>query len=150
MTKRGPKKPSKYTKEVINKYSDELLDWIEKPDNFWLGKFASDVVGANRRQLLRFAEKNEKFRLALKKAKQIQENKLVLGGLLRKFHPTIVIFALKNVAEWRDKTEIDYGISDLAQLLKSIQDAKRPWVNPENKSPLRQYIPLITKESIER
>ena len=135
MKKKGPKGPSKYTREVINKYADELLEWIEKPDNFWLGKFASDVVGTDRRQLLRFADKNEKFRLALKKAKQVQENKLVLGGLLKRFHSTIVIFALKNVAGWRGKKEVEVESSDpLKSLIEKIYGKGNP-VDKTNRAP---------------
>jgi len=91
----------KYTDEYIEALAIELDKWIIDPANFWLGTFASEK-GFNRHRLNDFAEKNETFRSIFEKAKQIQENKLFMLGLSGKGNVTMAIFALKNVAGWRD------------------------------------------------
>lgn len=102
MTKRG--RPSEHTQDFIEDLADKLDEWIQDPNNFWLGKFASDN-GLWKQRLNEFAEKNEKFSDAFKRAKQIQENKLFLLGLTGKGNVTMAIFALKNVSGWRDSKE---------------------------------------------
>lgn len=100
------------TKKVYNKYPDEYISeladkldvWINEPDKFWLGSFAADN-GFGKQRLTEFAAKNDKFASAYERAKQIQENKLFMLGLSGKGNVTMAIFALKNVAGWRDIKE---------------------------------------------
>lgn len=44
---------------------------------------------------------------ALKKAKEIQKEILIMGGLDGRFNPTAFIFTAKNITDMRDKTETD-------------------------------------------
>lgn len=104
MAKRGPKGPSAHTDSYIEDLADKLEKWIEDPNNFWLGKFASEN-GLWKQRLNEFADKNTKFSDSYKRAKQIQENKLFLLGLTGKGNVTMAIFALKNVSGWRDSKE---------------------------------------------
>lgn len=99
--KAGPKGPSKYTDEFIDNLAVKLDEWIAEPANFWIGKFASDN-GLWMQRITEFADKNERLSDSLKKAKQIQQDRLVLLSLARKIDTTMAIFALKNVAGWRD------------------------------------------------
>ena len=124
--KRGPKAPSKYTLKFIEKERVALDRWAGEKKatlnvNFWLGDFAVER-GYCRQRLSEFAESNEKFSDTLKKAKQIQENKIVKGALLNKFNPAMAIFALKNVAGWRDKKEMEVEASkDLKKILENMR-----------------------------
>lgn len=97
----------KYTDDFINELSIKLDKWIQEPDKFWLGSFAAEQ-GFARHRLNEFASRNELFAQTYEKAKQIQENKLFMLGLSGKGNVTMAIFALKNVAGWRDQqTEME-------------------------------------------
>lgn len=95
----------KYTDEFLENLAKELIEWIEKNDNFWLGDFAFQR-GFSRQRLSEFEKKNEVFADAYKRAKDMQESKLVRLGLSKKNNSSMAIFALKNVAGWRDKVEL--------------------------------------------
>lgn len=106
MEKKKNGRPKKYTDELIEQYADDLIDWFSQPANFWLKDFAI-AKGFSWDSFKEVGTKNEKFILALKKARDMQESKLVKMGFSKKFNPAMAIFALKNVAGWRDKTETD-------------------------------------------
>ncbi len=106
--KRGPKGPSKWTDEKIEKAADDLLEWYEaNPSHWFLTQFAVEYKYL-KDSFDGWAEKNEKFRLALKMAKQIQELRIVQLGLASKVNPVMAIFTLKNVAGWRDRKDLEY------------------------------------------
>ena len=96
-------RPKKYTDEYIDKLSTKLLKWCEVDENIWLKDFAIEQ-GFSSQRLSEFAKSNEQFSETLKRAKDIQESKLVKQGLDGKAI-AFVIFALKNVAGWRDLPE---------------------------------------------
>ncbi len=107
-----------FTDAVIDELAVKLITWIKIPNNFWLGNFAAENE-FHRGQLSVFAEKNKNFASAYNLAYQIQENKLVMGGLSKKLDVTMVIFSLKNVAGWRDKHEhMHKGNVTFANLIK--------------------------------
>lgn len=95
-------RPKKYDDKFIENCADELLEWIKSPDtkSYFLKNFAVEK-GFSVQRLSEFAQKNEKFADALKKAKDVQEVRLFDLGLVTK-NQAFVIFALKNIANWRD------------------------------------------------
>lgn len=100
----------RYTESFVNDLAKKLLEWIEVPDNYWLGKFAQENK-MHRNRFPELAKSHKVFGEAYALAKQAQENKIVEMAIKSKnaaFH----IFTLKNVADWRDKTELDHGIQD--------------------------------------
>jgi hypothetical protein len=99
-------RPPTYTIEFIEQLADKLEQWIADPKNFWLGDFASDN-GLWRQRLDEFADKSEKFSDALKRAKTIQESRIVQGAMAGILNSTMAIFSLKNVAGWRDVQETE-------------------------------------------
>lgn len=101
-------RPVKYTPEVIEDIAEKLLLWAEDPKSFWLGEFCIKH-GLWRQRLDEFANKSPEFSDALKRVKEIQETRLVLLAMARKIDTTMAIFALKNVAGWRDKRETEHS-----------------------------------------
>lgn len=94
----------KYDKKFIDNLSGKLLKWYKDDEKrVWLKDFAIEQGFASQR-LSEFAKENEGFSDALKKAKDIQESRLKKIGLSGKA-VAFVIFALKNVAGWRDLPE---------------------------------------------
>ena len=107
--KRGPKGPSKYTQEFIEKEAIALSQYAEESPLPFLNKFTvdrgyyPDII--TRPEWI----KNEKFLKALKTAKALLEYKLTVGCLANKLNPAMAIFALKNVAGWRDGAYLEHS-----------------------------------------
>lgn len=93
-------RPKKYDDKFINGLADKLLEWIKGDSAYFLKKFAIEN-GFSAQRLSEFAQTNDKFSDALKRAKDVQEARLFDLGLVTK-NQSFVIFALKNVAGWRD------------------------------------------------
>jgi hypothetical protein len=105
--KRGPKGPSIWTEKKIGSLAQKLNVWRRSHTNFLLAKFC-DENDVYPELLSRLANKNRKFRQALKAAKAHQEAVLSEGGINGEFNPAVTIFLLKNVAGYRDKQEVDH------------------------------------------
>jgi hypothetical protein len=108
----APGKPKIHDDLFIDALGKKLEAWMitasesYDPRDWWLGEFA---VKNNLydEALSEFAGKNEKFAKTLKKAKQVQKNRIVLLSMLNKINTTMAIFALKNVSGWRDMPEAE-------------------------------------------
>lgn len=95
--------PLKYTPEIIEQIGKELIEWLNSDEkHYWLGEFANSK-GLYRDKFDEWADKDEKFYHTYKLAKSIQETKLARMGIEMATNPTMTVFALKNVAGWRDE-----------------------------------------------
>ena len=97
-------RPKKWTQEAIEAEAEALLIWFQDPARFWLKDFAIERGYCSQR-FMEWASENEFFSETLKRAKEIQESRLVRMGLSKKVNPAMAVFALKNVAGWRDNPE---------------------------------------------
>ena len=84
----------------------ELVEWIQVPENFWVKDFAFQKK-FNPARFHDLCQESEDFRKAYQFARHYQEAKIWKLGAAKKLDPTMCIFALKNVAGWRDKIDID-------------------------------------------
>jgi hypothetical protein len=111
MAKRGPKGPRKHTPAFIDAEADALIKWVDDQGDapFFLQKFAV-LRGYYSEYLAKFAGNNEKFASALKRAKDVQEANLATA-MLHAGNAAAYIFALKNVAGWRDKQEVTGNVT---------------------------------------
>lgn len=107
-------RPQTYTDEVLAGLAAKLLDWINQEENFWLGSFAVEH-GFPRERYSDFCERSVDFHYAYKIAKTVQEAKLVERGLNSRTSATMAIFALKNVAGWRDLQEVEHRFKPLTE-----------------------------------
>lgn len=146
-------RPYKYTKEVCNEMAKRLDRWMENPTHFWLGEFAVEE-GINRHTLQELADRpedhehySEELSATYKKAKQIQENRIVKLGFSRLSNPAFAIFTLKNVAGWRDAKVVSHD-GTLLHLLQEIRKRNEPLVkeNYEIIEP-KQIEDAVVKES---
>ena len=114
-------RPTKYTPEYLETLGESLLTWMQEPQNWWLGAFATQNK-LWRTQLDEFAHKDENFSNTLKIAKTIQETRLLQLGLSGKANAAMCIFALKNVAGWRDQPaeKDDQAIKDKDLIIPGI------------------------------
>lgn len=118
--------PMKWTPVVLDSLADKLLEWMKVKENFWLGEFAVENE-MSRPQLdeLSHTERSVKFANALKIAKTMQETKLMKLGMSKKYNPAMAIFALKNVAGWRDRTDITTGDEPITGVEVTIKRSKK-------------------------
>lgn len=98
----------KYEPEDIEKIADELFVWYDGKSEdgkqrVWMKDFCL-VKGINQQRLSEFDKQNEYFRYVYSLCKIKQESALFKLGLTVK--SSMPIFALKNVAGWKDRTEI--------------------------------------------
>lgn len=98
----GAGRPKIYDEKFILALIPKLESWCKDEKNFWLGDFAIQI-GLWRQRLDEFAELSPKFSDTLKRAKAIQEYRLIKLGLDKNVNGVMAIFALKNVAGWRDQ-----------------------------------------------
>lgn len=115
MTETRKTKKVKYTKRYIDNAAEELEKFMRQQNNYFLKDFAvMKKISAQR--LSEFAKKNEKFKESLEKAKDIQESKLIKMGMQKGANQAFVIFLLKNVAGYRDRTEVEQKITELPEI----------------------------------
>jgi len=93
-----------WTPPEIEALADDLLNWIEGSDAFWLNEFFTQRR-ITKKTIAKLKADSDYFSEIYSLAKDIQETKLVKLGL--KSSNAMAIFALKNVAGWRDKPEIE-------------------------------------------
>ena len=80
-------------------------------------------IRVNRSSILAWAETYPEFSKALKEAKDLQHEIIIKGGLMGVFNASFSIFAMKNIAGWRDKTEVEVNMN--VTLANRIQESRR-------------------------
>lgn len=106
MAKPGPKCGSKYDGFFLEDEAIALEKWVKLKGTtaFWLKEFALER-GYHSSYFAGFAEKSEHFAKALKRAKDQQEINLCRYAMIKGANQSFAIFALKNIAGWRDSIE---------------------------------------------
>jgi len=130
MAKRGPKGPSKYTTKFIEREAEALLKYAETCPLIPFEKEFAFRRGYPSQRMSEFAQASEKFSVALKKMKDIQEYKLVIGALAGKLNSTMAIFTLKNVAGWRNEQYLEHKgagltLTQIVQMLNGNDNDKQ-------------------------
>jgi DNA-packaging protein gp3 len=123
-------KPKVHTDAFIEKEADALCEWFRDPNNLYFKSFALER-GYCAQRLSEFAEKNEKFAEAYRRAKDWQECRLVQGGLCNIYNPTITKFILINCHGWKERQEVSGSNVDpfIAQILLQCDSKTKDLVN---------------------
>lgn len=100
-----------YTVYEIEKVADEMMIFFQQEKNLWLKEFSIKKKFGNQR-ISEFAAQNDYFAYILGICKDMQESRLFRLGLNKQINGSMPIFALKNVAGWRDKEYIDNGLNE--------------------------------------
>jgi hypothetical protein len=99
-----------YTDAEIEAIADQLVEWFKDARNVWLKDFATEQMLGSQR-ISEFASKNEYFAFCYNIAKDMQESRLVRLGMSKQVSASMPIFALKNVAGWRDVQDMNLTAS---------------------------------------
>lgn len=101
--------PEKYTQTFIENEAVALRAYIPTATPFPFLKDFCYARGYGSQHISVFAQKNKNFFEALNIFKDAQETKLVFGGITKTFDGWFTFQTLKNVAGWRDKTELEHS-----------------------------------------
>lgn len=106
--------PEKWTEKKALKLGDDLIKWMKEKDEKGNDKgniFYEDFLCIENdyyEELISYlCKKFTSFLNLIKKAKKIQELKLIKYGIADRLQPTMTIFVLKNHHAYKDKTETD-------------------------------------------
>jgi len=112
-------RPEKWTKEVALKLGNDLIKWMSPKIVIEAGKqrdihavnilweeFIVIEKGLYPDIISQLSNKFIEFSLLIKKAKKIQETKLVKYGIANRLQPAMTIFVLKNHHNYKDKKDI--------------------------------------------
>lgn len=106
-------RPVIWTEEKILQLGEELIEWLKADeDNVWFERFLYEEKNLYPQLIGEMKGKYPKFAELLKKAKKIQENKLVDGTLKHNLNPTMAIFVLKNHYQYTDKQQTELTITE--------------------------------------
>ena len=106
-------RPLIWTEEKILELGQELIDWLKvDEENIWFERFLYEVKDLYPQLISEMTNKYPKFAELIKKAKKIQESKLVDGTLKMGLNPTMAIFVLKNHYQYTDRTQTDITITE--------------------------------------
>lgn len=82
-------------------------------------------INVNRSSISAWANKFPEFSIALKEAKELQQEIIIKCGLMGIYNASFSIFAMKNIAGWRDKSEIEHsGSITWEGLVNDLQGAE--------------------------
>jgi hypothetical protein len=112
-------RPRKYDDKFIEALADKLDVYFVDKSHYYLGQFCAEH-GLYPELISDFAKKSIAFAQALKRAKQMQEARLVERSMSKEFNPAGAIFALKNVAGWRDKQDITTNDESISEVKVTI------------------------------
>lgn len=118
-------RPVIWTEELIENERLALEEWIENPKNYYLGRFC-EARDYTLDTLLVLEDKSKDFARTLKKARQVQENRLVDCAITKKHDGNFTKFVLANRAGWKERTELSGDVKNpLSFVLSSIDNANK-------------------------
>lgn len=136
-TKRVNGRPRIYTPELLDKLSENLIDWVQaKMDTpeklFLLGDWCFSV-GFNMNCFQRYADQNKNFKCAYEWAKQWQEHQVAKGALMNVLNPRFAQFFLGCNHKWstleqpehqekKEKSRLQEVSEQLHALQKKIEE----------------------------
>ena len=120
--------PKKFTEDWLKDEAKAFEEWMQLPDSVFFKSFAIDR-GYSPQRFVEFAEQSKVFAEVYRKAKEWQECKLAVGGLTKKYEPSLTKFLLANQHGYREKSEVNGSLqlTPLATILdKSAVTSQEP------------------------
>jgi len=132
--KKGNKVAEKWTLDEVMKLGNDLINWMKAKDendndkgNIFYEDFLCIENDYYEELISYLCDKFEPFLKLIKKAKKIQELKLIKFGIADRLQPTMTIFVLKNHHNYKDKSEIEQTVkATILELPKNFDPSKPP------------------------
>ena len=93
-----------HTEEFIQNEANALLEWIKQEDNIFIATFAASR-DYSRQRYEEWRKSSQYFSDCYARAKEIQEAKLLHGGILGKYKEQMTKFCLVNHHDYKEKSE---------------------------------------------
>ena len=101
----------KWSEEDALRIGEDLLEWMErKEQNIFLGTFLRSQ-GLYRDIVRKLSDRFPSFGDLIKKAKEIQEDKLAFYALTKNINTAMAIFLLKNNHGYKDRQEHSHDVN---------------------------------------
>lgn len=101
-------RPVEWPVERIEATAVKLVEWFMGQENLFFEEFAHEMQ-ISWAYLLEIGKGNKKFSEAYARVKEIQRIRIAKGGLTGKYNAQMAYNTLKNVAGWRDKSEVEHS-----------------------------------------
>lgn len=103
----GAHRPRTYTKEVAEKIGYDLLEWFDQsPKNIFIISFCNRQK-IPQENMSEMCERYPSFRHLYVQAKQKQQEKLLMGGIVGDFKEQMTKFVLVNHHDYAEKSKQD-------------------------------------------
>lgn len=136
-------RPVEWTKERIDQEADALEEWLKDPNNYYANNFFCDR-GISRQHVQPFCEKSVHFSDTWRKAKEIQEQRLINLAVTRKGDPGFIKFMLVSKGGWKDESTVNHNLNPLASLLDKIASVDNQAITVE---PIEEQSPAQIQHS---
>lgn len=124
----GNQNAAKWTEEKALNIAHDLINWMNEVDESGEDKgniFFKEFLMKNDlyQDLIDYlCDKYMSFSELIKKAKEIQEYKIVKYGITDRLQPAMTIFTLKNLHNWKDKRDVTSGGDKITGFKITIED----------------------------
>jgi len=130
----GNKNAEKWTEKKALKLGNDLIDWLNLPPkinddgnlisvNIFMIEFLTKN-GFSKELTSDLANKFDSFSDLLKRAKEIQEAKIVKYSIMNKINTTMSIFCLKNNHGWKDTKQLEVKQEELSPKEKLLEEIR--------------------------
>ena len=127
----GGRKP-KYNDDEINEFAYEFMLWWDDKENVWFKDFCLEKR-LDPDLISEWSKKNEIWAEVYKFAKDMQESRLVNGGLKKKYAEGIVKVVLAHSHGWKANQEITVnGGTSLASFIAEGDGMSKDLINERN------------------
>jgi len=120
----APPGPWKWTPEALEELAQDLLEWAQDPDNFFLKEFTS-ARGLPYTYVARFCRQNLTFAEAVDRVNDILEVRLLRGGLKGKLEHHIVKLVASAKYGVCEKTDLALSAEAALPTLSTVEDCDR-------------------------
>ena len=132
----GNTNAEKWTEQMVSDLANELIKWLQEDDNIFFQDFLYNVKDLHPNIVSDMTARFTSFSELIKKAKKIQEVKLINMGVQNKLQPAMTIFVLKNHHNYKDRQIIEHEggveIGDARErLIKKLTENRDPDKTPE-------------------
>lgn len=94
----------RYSDDWLKQEAINLVEWLRRDGNVTMEDFANER-GYRRHNIYQWSKRNDEIGEMFRIAKEVQQSKILKGGLFAKMNPGFAKFVLCNLFGWKDGAE---------------------------------------------